>query len=125
MQLKEYIDDTEDLINIKLVRNKQLCLCFLTFKLGWIDYFILIAFAPCNQGNIQNQLIKFELLLTAATFVTTIFAVITGIFGMNFETSVFDIASRFNWVLIITGVSCVAIYICFLLYFRHKKIFPL
>ncbi|WOH13442.1 hypothetical protein DCAR_0832952 [Daucus carota subsp. sativus] len=94
LSLKEYIDDTEDLINIKL-------------------------------GNIQNQLIKFELLLTAATFVTTIFAVITGIFGMNFETSVFDIASRFNWVLIITGVSCVAIYICFLLYFRHKKIFPL
>lgn len=94
LSLKEYIDDTEDLINIKL-------------------------------GNIQNQLIKFELLLTAATFVTTIFAVITGIFGMNFETTVFDIPSRFNWVLIITGLSCAGMYICFLLYFRHKKIFPL
>ncbi|GMH01791.1 hypothetical protein Nepgr_003630 [Nepenthes gracilis] len=44
--LKEYIDDTEDLIKIKL-------------------------------GNVQNQLMKFELLLTAATFVATIFAVVT------------------------------------------------
>ena len=43
-----------------------------------------------DQGNVQNQLIQFELLLTAATFVTTIFAVVTGIFGMNFEAMVFD-----------------------------------
>lgn len=50
--LKEYIDDTEDLINIKL-------------------------------GNVQNQLIQFELLLTAATFVATIFAVVTGVFGID------------------------------------------
>ncbi|KAJ6718394.1 RNA SPLICING PROTEIN MRS2 MITOCHONDRIAL [Salix purpurea] len=57
--LKEYIDDTEDLINIKL-------------------------------GNVQNQLIQFELLLTAATFVATTLAVVTGIFGMNFVASIFD-----------------------------------
>lgn len=41
LSLKEYIDDTEDLINIKL-------------------------------GTVQNQLIQFELLLTAATFVAEI-----------------------------------------------------
>ncbi|KAG6759871.1 hypothetical protein POTOM_036365 [Populus tomentosa] len=64
--LKEYIDDTEDLIKIKL-------------------------------GNVQNQLIQFELLLTAATFVATIFAVVTGIFGMNFVASIFDLPSAFNW----------------------------
>lgn len=93
-QLKEYIDDTEDLINIKL-------------------------------GNVQNQLIKFELLLTAATFVATVFAVVTAIFGMNFEDSVFSEPSTFNWVLIISGLSCGMIYICFLIYFRHKKIIPL
>ncbi|OWM89462.1 hypothetical protein CDL15_Pgr024210 [Punica granatum] len=92
--LKEYIDDTEDLINIKL-------------------------------GNVQNQLIQFELLLTAATFVATIFAVVTGIFGMNFETSVFDYPSTFHWVLLVTGFFCVGLYLCFLFYFRHKKVFPL
>ncbi|KAG6765663.1 hypothetical protein NC653_020802 [Populus alba x Populus x berolinensis] len=92
--LKEYIDDTEDLINIKL-------------------------------GNVQNQLIQFELLLTAATFVTTIFAVVTGIFGMNFVASIFDYPNAFNWVLIITGLACVFLYLCFLFYFRYKKVFPL
>ncbi|XP_061985561.1 magnesium transporter MRS2-5-like isoform X1 [Populus nigra] len=91
--LKEYIDDTEDLINIKL-------------------------------GNVQNQLIQFELLLTAATFVTTIFAVVTGIFGMNFVASIFDYPYAFNWVLIITGLACVFLYLCFLFYFRYKKVFP-
>lgn len=92
--LKEYIDDTEDLINIKL-------------------------------GNVQNQLIQFELLLTAATFVATIFAVVAGVFGMNFDDSIFDNPVAFNWVLIITGVFCGMLYVFFLIYFRHKKVFPL
>ncbi|KAL0386036.1 UNVERIFIED_CONTAM: Magnesium transporter MRS2-5 [Sesamum radiatum] len=94
LSLKEYIEDTEDLINIKL-------------------------------GNVQNQLIQFELLLTAATFVATIFTVVTAVFGMNFDDSVFENASTFNWVLIITGVSCGLLYLAFLIYFRHKKVFPL
>ncbi|OVA02154.1 Mg2+ transporter protein [Macleaya cordata] len=93
LSLKEYIDDTEDLINIKL-------------------------------GNVQNQLIQFELLLTAATFVATIFAVVTGVFGMNFKPAIFDYAPAFNWVLIITGVTCGCIYLSFLLYFKYKRILP-
>ncbi|XP_042496445.1 magnesium transporter MRS2-5 isoform X1 [Macadamia integrifolia] len=89
--LKEYIDDTEDFINIKL-------------------------------GNVQNQLIKFELLLTAATFVTAIFAVVTGVFGMNFQPDLFNYPDAFNWVLIITGIACGIIYISFFLYFKHKRV---
>ncbi|KAI3955162.1 hypothetical protein MKX01_034191 [Papaver californicum] len=91
--LKEYIDDTEDLINIKL-------------------------------GNVQNQLIQFEVLLTAATFVATIFAVVTGVFGMNLKTAIFNYADAFNWVLIITSLFCGFIFMCFLLYFKYKKILP-
>ncbi|KAL2546628.1 Magnesium transporter MRS2-5 [Forsythia ovata] len=94
LSLKDYINDTEDLINIKL-------------------------------GNVQNQLIQFELLLTAATFVATVFAVVTAVFGMNFEDSVFDNPSTFNWVLIITGAFGGMLYFSFLIYFRHKKVFPL
>ncbi|KAK4484047.1 hypothetical protein RD792_011264 [Penstemon davidsonii] len=94
LSLKEYIDDTEDLINIKL-------------------------------GNVQNQLIQFELLLTAATFVATVFAVVTAVFGMNFEDTIFDNPSTFNWVLIITGLFCAMLFFAFLFYFRHKKVFPL
>ncbi|XVE85741.1 hypothetical protein DITRI_Ditri17bG0115400 [Diplodiscus trichospermus] len=92
--LKEYIDDTEDLINIKL-------------------------------GNVQNHLIQFELLLTAATFVATLFAAVAGVFGMNFAASIFDYPSAFNWVLVITGAGCGLLYFSFLLYFRYKKVFPL
>ncbi|KAI3817316.1 hypothetical protein L1987_11105 [Smallanthus sonchifolius] len=94
LSLKEYIDDTEDLINIKL-------------------------------GNVQNKLIKFELLLTAATFLATVFAVVTAVFGMNFEDEVFDEPNRFHWVVSISAVLCGILYICFLLYFKHKKVFPL
>lgn len=91
--LKEYIDDTEDFISIKL-------------------------------GNVQNQLIKFEVLLTAASFVAAIFAVVAGVFGMNFTSSIFDDASTFNWVLTIAGVCCILLYVSFLVYFRRNKVFP-
>lgn len=94
LSLKEYIDDTEDLINIKL-------------------------------GTVQNQLIQYELLLTAATFVATIFAMVTAVFGMNFEDSIFNDPSTFNWVLIVTGGFCGALYSLFLIYFRQKKVLPL
>ncbi|KAK7407430.1 hypothetical protein VNO78_09344 [Psophocarpus tetragonolobus] len=92
LSLKEYIDDTEDFINIKL-------------------------------GNIQNQLIQFELLLTAATLVAAIFAAVAGVFGMNFKSTVFAYPSGFNWVLVITGIACIALYFALLFYFRFKKVF--
>lgn len=94
LSLKEYIDDTEDLINLKL-------------------------------GNVQNQLIQFELLLTGATFVATCFAVVTAVFGMNFNAAIFDEPKAFHWVLFITGVVCGILYLCFLIYIKHKKIFSL
>ncbi|KAL3633128.1 Magnesium transporter MRS2-1 [Castilleja foliolosa] len=67
--LKEYIDDTEDFINIQLY---------------------LACLKALNNDNVRNQLIQFELLLTTATFVVAIFGVVAGIFGMNFEISMFD-----------------------------------
>lgn len=94
LTLKEYIDDTEDLINIKL-------------------------------GNVQNQLIQFQLLLTAATFAATVFATVTAVFGMNFADAIFDNPSIFNWVLFITSAACGFFYFSFLFYLRHRKVFPL
>ena len=119
MQLKEYIDDTEDLINIKLVRN-----CSKPRNFPFPFPFPKISYLYCEQGNVQNQLIQFELLLTAATFVATIFAAVTGVFGMNFTATIFDYPSAFNWVLVITGLICGFLYFTFLLYFKHKKVFP-
>ncbi|KAI6689813.1 hypothetical protein NL676_026641 [Syzygium grande] len=84
--LKEYIDDTEDFINIQL-------------------------------DNVRNQLIQFELLLTTATFVVAIFGVVAGIFGMNFDVSVFDNADAFQWVLIITGVCGLVLFSAFVCFY--------
>ncbi|CAL5041665.1 unnamed protein product [Urochloa decumbens] len=92
--LKEYIDDTEDFINIQL-------------------------------DNVRNQLIQFELLLTTATFVVAIFGVVAGIFGMNFETTVFKIQNAFSWVLVITGVVGAFIFCSFLWFFKYKRLMPL
>ncbi|XP_041990880.1 magnesium transporter MRS2-1-like [Salvia splendens] len=92
--LKEYIDDTEDFINIQL-------------------------------DNVRNQLIQFELLLTTATFVVAIFGVVAGIFGMNFEISMFNNAGAFKWVLVITGVSGAIIFSTFLWFFKHRRLMPL
>ena len=76
------------------------------------------------QGNIQNRLIQFELLLTAATLVAAVFAAVTGVFGMNFETTVFDYPSGFHWVLVVTGIACASLYFSFLFYFKYKKVLP-
>ncbi|KAJ0539866.1 putative magnesium transporter MRS2 [Helianthus annuus] len=92
--LKEYIDDTEDFINIQL-------------------------------DNVRNQLIQFELLLTTATFVVTIFGVVAGVFGMNFNISLFKSPTAFKCVLLITGVAGAILFSSFLWFFKHKRLMPL
>ncbi|KAI3785969.1 hypothetical protein L1987_45095 [Smallanthus sonchifolius] len=91
--LKEYIDDTEDFINIQL-------------------------------DNVRNQLIQFELLLTTATFVVAICGVVAGIFGMNFPITLFDSASAFDCVLLITGVTALVIFFSFLWFYKSRRVMP-
>lgn len=92
--LKEYIDDTEDFINIQL-------------------------------DNVRNQLIQFELLLTTATFVMAIFSVVAGVFGMNIPMVLFDEPAAFKWVLIISGLGGILIFVAFLWFFKQKRLMPL
>ncbi|CAN7041823.1 magnesium transporter MRS2-10 [Brassica rapa] len=92
--LKEYIDDTEDFINIQL-------------------------------DNVRNQLIQFELLLTTATFVVAIFGVVAGIFGMNFEIDFFEKPGAFKWVLTITGVCGLLVFLAFLWFYKRRRLMPL
>ncbi|GAB2300834.1 hypothetical protein Dimus_034868 [Dionaea muscipula] len=67
--LKEYIDDTEDFIDIKLVSFFAFSGFFEIPKSQKLVLIDLNSFCSYKQGNLQNQLIKFEVLLTAATFV--------------------------------------------------------
>ncbi|KAF6142699.1 hypothetical protein GIB67_015185 [Kingdonia uniflora] len=62
-------------------------------------------FIDIKLENFQNWLMQFELLLAVATFGATMFAIVTGVFGMNLAPENFDNSSSFNWALIITGVA--------------------
>ena len=64
------------------------------------------------------------MLLIAATLIATIFASVTAVFGMNFETSVFDNANGFYLVLMIAGIVGVVLYFSLLLCFWCKKLLP-
>lgn len=132
-QLKEYIDDTEDFINIKLVRTPDIINSYLFYlffpQLEYLmfipsPFFFFFLEYEC-QDNIQNQLIQFGLLLSGATFVVTAFAVVTAVFGMNFADPVFDLPSNFDSALITTGFCCGSIYLFFLLYVKHRKLLHL
>ncbi|KAB5564921.1 hypothetical protein DKX38_004975 [Salix brachista] len=145
--LKEYIDDTEDFINIQLVHiprppsltpsDKHSCqllnvdaqtekVCHRFLQKFWIlivscSYWIALQV----QDNVRNQLIQFELLLTTATFVVAIFGVVAGIFGMNFAIPLFDDAGAFKWVLLITGVTGVIIFCAFIRFFKYRRLMQL
>ncbi|GJZ62957.1 magnesium transporter MRS2-1-like protein, partial [Tanacetum coccineum] len=130
--LKEYIDDTEDFINIQLVRlllSRSLSLCddLVSLENG-SKILNLVDTLPKGRGgtmdNVRNQLIQFELLLTTATFVVAIFGVVAGIFGMNFPITLFDNPSAFEWVLLITGVTGLVLFCSFLWFYKSRRVMP-
>ncbi|KAF6172815.1 hypothetical protein GIB67_034667 [Kingdonia uniflora] len=138
--LKEYIDDTEDFINIQLVHISsppppylQIALVFLFVCVSYEENEAMQAITCLvtkfclllKSDNVRNQLIQFELLLTTATFVVAIFGVVAGIFGMNFSVPFFDEPSAFKWVLMITGICGVVIFGSFLGFFKYRRLMPL
>ncbi|KAK9916763.1 hypothetical protein WJX75_006679 [Coccomyxa subellipsoidea] len=90
--LCEYIDDTEDYINIEL-------------------------------DNHRNQLIRLELLLTAATLCVAIVGVISGIFGMNLHNTHEDDYHAFILVASVSSAIAVLVFIAIVVFCRWKKLF--
>nr|XP_043607127.1 magnesium transporter MRS2-I-like [Erigeron canadensis] len=88
--LREYIDDTEDYINIQL-------------------------------DNHRNQLIQLELFLSSGTVCMSIYALVTGIFGMNIPyTWNDDHGYMFKWVVIVSGVFSAVLFLLIVSYARFK-----
>ncbi|KMZ72142.1 Magnesium transporter [Zostera marina] len=88
--LREYIDDTEDYINIQL-------------------------------DNHRNQLIQLELFLSSGTVCLSLYSLVAGIFGMNIPyawNTGHDYL--FKWVIIITAVTCIFIFMLIVVYARYK-----
>ncbi|KAH9667517.1 Magnesium transporter MRS2-1 [Citrus sinensis] len=129
--LKEYIDDTEDFINIQLLFLESSGFLYLWTYL--MQQTLEVPLKEVNLSfpadfwldNVRNQLIQFELLLTTATFVVAIFGVVAGIFGMNFAIPFFDEPAAFKWVLIITGVCGIIIFCAFVWFFKYRRLMPL
>ncbi|KAF5791442.1 putative Mg2+ transporter protein, CorA-like/Zinc transport protein ZntB [Helianthus annuus] len=88
--LREYIDDTEDYINIQL-------------------------------DNHRNQLIQLELFLSSGTVCMSIYALVTGIFGMNMPyTWNDDHGYMFKWVVIVSGAFSAVLFLLIVFYARFK-----
>ncbi|XP_058086550.1 magnesium transporter MRS2-I-like [Magnolia sinica] len=88
--LREYINDTEDYINIQL-------------------------------DNRRNRLIQVDLFLNSTLFCLSIYSLVAGYFGMSVPYGWNQNHGYiFKWVLIITGVTCVTIFIAIIFYARHK-----
>ncbi|XP_043692622.1 magnesium transporter MRS2-I-like [Telopea speciosissima] len=88
--LREYIDDTEDYINIQL-------------------------------DNHRNQLIQLELFLSAGTVCLSIYSLVAGIFGMNIPYTWNDNHDYlFKWVVIVSGIACISIFVLIISYAHHK-----
>ncbi|CAL1411187.1 unnamed protein product [Linum trigynum] len=88
--LREYIDDTEDYINIQL-------------------------------DNHRNQLIQLELFLSAGTVCLSIYSLVAGIFGMNIPyTWNKDYGYVFIWVVVLTGILCLIVFLGIMSYARYK-----
>ncbi|XXG76679.1 hypothetical protein AAC387_Pa08g0980 [Persea americana] len=88
--LREYIDDTEDYINIQL-------------------------------DNHRNQLIQLELFLNSGTICLSIYSMVCGIFGMNIPYGWnHNHGYMFKWVVSVTGLLCVFLFILIMSYARYK-----
>ncbi|KAH0993887.1 hypothetical protein GBA52_005370 [Prunus armeniaca] len=90
--LREYIDDTEDYINIQT--------CFLFSS---------------------RFMVQLELFLSAGTLCMAIFSLVAGIFGMNIPYTWNDgYGYMFKWVCIVTGIVCACVFIIIMSYARFK-----
>lgn len=82
------------------------------------------GFINIELNNVQNQLLKLELLLGSAAFVVATFAVVPGVFWMNFEgVKLYKVPHGFEETLVITGVCSLVMLGCFAWYLKRRMIF--
>ncbi|XP_020549929.1 magnesium transporter MRS2-I-like isoform X1 [Sesamum indicum] len=94
--LREYIDDTEDYINIQLSFPSQL-------------------------DNHRNQLIQLELFLSSGTVCLSMYSLVAAIFGMNIPYPWRENHGYlFKWVVMLTVLACGSFFLSIITYARHK-----
>ncbi|KAH9764633.1 Magnesium transporter MRS2-2 [Citrus sinensis] len=89
LELREYIDDTEDYINIQVANFEIESLQLIDPIFKPVLFFFLfeirlnIKYPFLQLDNHRNQLIQLELFLSSGTVSLSIYSLVAGIFGMN------------------------------------------
>ncbi|KAL9809844.1 Magnesium transporter MRS2-8 [Arabidopsis thaliana] len=91
-ELREYVDETEDFLNIQL-------------------------------DSSRNQLIKFEIILTAGSICVSVYSVVVGILGMNIPFPWNIKKHMFKWVVSGTATVCAILFVTIMSFARYKKLF--
>ncbi|KAK3193626.1 hypothetical protein Dsin_024936 [Dipteronia sinensis] len=101
--LREYIDDTEDYINIQLDNYRN--------QLIQIIIIVMDIYHFC----------QLELFLSSGTVCLSVYSLVAAIFGMNIPyTWKTEHGYVFKWVVIITGIVCASLFSIITFYARHK-----
>ncbi|KAG2545984.1 hypothetical protein PVAP13_9KG025900 [Panicum virgatum] len=117
--LREYIDDTEDYINIQVTFCVCVLVCFY-HSVSKVFFFVFLSFAV-QLDNHRNQLIQLELFLSSGTVCLSLYSLVAGVFGMNIPyTWNEDHGYVFKWVVLVSGLFCAFMFVSIVAYARHK-----
>ncbi|XP_014495127.1 magnesium transporter MRS2-I isoform X2 [Vigna radiata var. radiata] len=103
--LREYIDDTEDYINIQHNNSLQ-----------------HVTHGCTQLDNHRNQLIQLELFISAGTVCMSLYSLVAAIFGMNIPYTWKSPGHEhvFKWVVIFAGMVCASLFLSIVSYARRK-----
>ncbi|KAG5236755.1 magnesium transporter CorA family protein [Salix suchowensis] len=131
--LREYIDDTEDYINIQLDnhRNQLIQVLYDFLSMNCVGTNSLTS----KRASAHTLFICFDLLfilclhllpqlelyLSSGTVCLTIYSLVAGVFGMNIPYTWNDNHGyMFKWVVIVTGAFCASLFVVLMTYARYK-----
>lgn len=92
--LEQYVNDTEDFINIDLDSHR-------------------------------NQLIEIDLMLSFAMFISSLYTLVTGVFGMNLDSGLQEDPNAFREVTIICAGCVVFGFVTFVYVCKKKRLIQL
>ncbi|KAK3036871.1 hypothetical protein RJ639_031489 [Escallonia herrerae] len=115
--LREYIDDTEDYINIQVTTGQS-------SKPANSGTAGLLPFPNKNSLHFKFKSLDLELFLCSGTVCLSVYSLVAAIFGMNIPYPWREgHGYLFKWVVILTGIASGTIFFSIMTYARHKE-FP-
>ncbi|KAH1258373.1 Magnesium transporter MRS2-I [Glycine max] len=111
--LREYIDDTEDYINIQVNFRHN---CFVDFKL------LLSEIEGVMYPYVYHSLGQLELFISVGTVCMSLYSLVAAIFGMNipYTWKAPGHEHVFKWVVIFGGMVCASLFLSIVSYARRK-----